>query len=314
MDIEEIGKIEKIPLRSIWKHEAIDFTKWLQNNSDVISEVIGMQINNLDREKSTGSFNVDLVGEDSTGNTVIIENQLEKSNHDHLGKIITYFSAFDASVAIWIVSDARPEHISAISWLNESTAGKFYLIKVEGIRIGDSKKAPLLTLIVGPSETIVNAGKTKMEKKETKELREKFWTIIIEKSKLLHQLFNAISPSSGPYIGAGAGKTGLSYQFWINKEDSRIQLKIDKGKNKENENLEILNNLMTHKDEIEKEFGEILEWDELPDDRSCCIRKSYKNGGYSSSQDEWINIADNMVQDMSKLEKALAPFIKKLKI
>ena len=122
-----IGKIEKVPLRDIWKHEANNFTKWLQNNIDILSEVIKILLTNVEREQSTGNFYVDLTAEDNSGNTVIIENQLEKSDHDHLGKIITYLSSMDATTAIWIVSDPRPEHVSAINWLNESTAANFYL-------------------------------------------------------------------------------------------------------------------------------------------------------------------------------------------
>ena len=95
-----IGKIKKVPLRDIWKHEANNFTKWLQNNIDVLSEVIKIPLTNVEREQSTRNFYVDLTAEDNSGNTVIIENQLEKSDHDHLGKIITYLSSMDATTAI----------------------------------------------------------------------------------------------------------------------------------------------------------------------------------------------------------------------
>ena len=140
-----IGKITRVPLRQVWKHEAYDFTQWLQDNVDVLNQVLDVDIANLDREQAAGSFSVDLVGEDDAGNSVVIENQLEKSDHDHLGKLITYMTAFDAKTAIWIVSDPRPEHIAAISWLNESTDNSFYFMKLEAIQIGESEPAPLLT-------------------------------------------------------------------------------------------------------------------------------------------------------------------------
>ena len=89
-----IGKIERVPLRDIWKHEAYDFTTWIEDNIDVVSEVIGETLSSPEREQSAGKFNVDLVAEDESGNTVIIENQLEKSNHDHLGKLIPNLSGF----------------------------------------------------------------------------------------------------------------------------------------------------------------------------------------------------------------------------
>ena len=112
----------------------------------------------MDREQAAGTFSIDLVAEDEGGGTVIIENQLEKSNHDHLGKLITYLTAMSGKAAIWIVSDPRPEHVAAITWLNESASADFYMVKVEAVRIGDSPPAPLFTLIVGPSEDAKDVG------------------------------------------------------------------------------------------------------------------------------------------------------------
>ena len=230
-----IGKIEKVPLRDIWKHEAHDFTKWLQENIDILSDVINLPLTNVEREQTTGNFYVDLTAEDNSGKTVIIENQLEKSNHDHLGKIITYLSSMDATTAIWIVSDPRPEHVSAINWLNESTAANFYLLKIEGVKIGNSDPAPLLTLIVGPSEETENVGKSKREKKERYVLRKDFWTIVLTKLKDKTNLFNAVSPSESSWLGAGSGKRGIQYTMWVTQEDARLSLYIDRGKDSEEE-------------------------------------------------------------------------------
>jgi len=158
-----VGKIERVPLRDIWKHEDYDFTSWLQDNIDVLNDALGLSLSNPESEQSARSFNVDLLAEDETGNPVIIENQLEKSDHNHLGKLITYLTAIGAKTAVWIVEDPRPEHVGAISWLNESSSANFYLSKVEGIKIGDSESAPLLTLIVGPSEESREVGEKKKE-------------------------------------------------------------------------------------------------------------------------------------------------------
>jgi hypothetical protein len=309
-----IGKIEKVPLRSIWKHEALDFTRWLQENSDVISQAVGFELLNVEREQSTGNFNVDLVAEDSSGHTIIIENQLEKSDHDHLGKIITCLSSFDAQVAVWIVAEPRPEHIGAVSWLNESTSAKFYLLKVEGLRIGESAPAPLLTLIVGPSEAIENAGKTKREKKERHELRKQFWTVVLEKSKAKHLLFNAISPSDATYLSAGAGKSGISFQFWVNQEEARVALYIDKGKGSDAVNVEIFNKIKEHQKEIESTVGFPLDWDELPEDRACIIRKTFTTAGYKSSEEAWARVADEITDAMVSFEKAVSKVLKEIKI
>lgn len=120
-----IQKIARISLREAFKHEAYDFTKWLQENLDVLNDCIDLTLSNAEAEATAGDFSVDLVAEDASGNKVIIENQLEKSNHDHLGKLITYLVAIEARAAIWIVSEPRPEHVSAITWLDESSGSSY---------------------------------------------------------------------------------------------------------------------------------------------------------------------------------------------
>src|SRR5690349_5541424 len=125
-----IGRLQRVALREVWKHEALDFTQWLQNNIEVLNETLDLNLTGADRERAAGDFSVDLVAEDEDGGTVVIENQLEKSNHDHLGKLITYLTAIGAKTAIWIVSDPRPEHVAAIGWLNASSSAAFYVVKV----------------------------------------------------------------------------------------------------------------------------------------------------------------------------------------
>jgi RecB family endonuclease NucS len=110
-----IGKIQRVPLREVWRHEAHDFTAWLRDNIDVLNDALNLSLSNAEREQAAGDFSVDLVAEDESENPVVIENQLEKSNHDHLGKLLTYLVAIGARTAIWIVADPRPEHVSAIA-------------------------------------------------------------------------------------------------------------------------------------------------------------------------------------------------------
>ena len=140
---------ESPPAREVWKHEAYDFSSWLTENLDVLNDHLEVPLVSADTEQAAGAFSVDLLAEDEGGKSVIIENQLERSNHDHLGKVITYLASFGAETAIWIVADPRPEHVAAVTWLNESSAASFYLFKVEAVRIGASAPAPLLTQIVG---------------------------------------------------------------------------------------------------------------------------------------------------------------------
>ncbi len=309
----KIEKIQKVPLREIWKHEAQDFTKWLQDNIEVIDDVLDIRLSNVEREQSTGTFNIDLKAEDEDGNLVIIENQLEKSNHDHLGKIITYLTAVGANKAIWIVAEPRPEHIGAIAWLNESNAAEFYLLKIEGIKIGNSSPAPLLTLIVGPSDEAKEAGETKKEIAERYSIRHNFWKILLEKAKSKTRLHETISPSHHGWIGTGAGKRGLAYNYSITKHEGKVELYIDRGKESADENNKIFDYFCDHKDDIEKSFGEKLSWERLENKRACRIAKTISLGGYRDPE-KWDSAIDAMIDAMIRLEKALAPIIMKLKI
>jgi hypothetical protein len=205
MDTPGIGKLERVALREVWKHEAHDFTQWLQENIDVLNAALDLNLVNVDREQDTGSFSIDLVAEDEGGGTVIIENQLEKSNHDHLGKLITYLTGMGAKAAIWIVSDPRPEHVAAVAWLNESSSAAFYMVKVEAVRIGSSPAAPLFTLIVGPSEETKDVGQTKKQIAERYGIRRRWWTQLIERSAKVSKLHAHITPGEYSWIGTSSG-------------------------------------------------------------------------------------------------------------
>lgn len=292
-----VGKIERVKLRDIWKHESYDFTKWLQDNIDVLNEILGLNLSNPEREKSAGSFSVDLVAEDEAGNPVIIENQLEKSDHNHLGKLITYLTAIDAKTAIWIVTDPRPEHVAAINWLNESSSARFYLLKIEAIRIGNSEPAPLLTLIVGPSEESRTVGERKKEMAERHILRYNFWKELLERAKEKTKLHAQTSPQPYTSIGAGAGKSGLAFNYSVTQHEARVELYIDRGKDSEKENKAIFDQLFSHKEEIERAFGESLIWERLDTKRACRISKQLVLGGYRD-QEKWPEIHDQMIDAM----------------
>jgi len=309
-----IGKITRVPLRHVWKHEALDFTTWLQDNIDIVGDAIDLELSGAEREQAAGAFSVDLVAEDSSGNSVIIENQLEKSNHDHLGKVITYLVAMEAKTAIWIVSDPRPEHVAAIAWLNEASSVNFYLLKVEAIKIGESAPAPLVTLIVGPSEESKGVGRTKQEIAERYVIRKKFWAALLDRAKPQTKLHAAISPSHYNWVGTGAGIAGLSFNYAVRKYDSQVELYIDRGKDCGDINREIFLKLEANRTEIEDEFGEPLDWQSLEGKRACRIRKTVATGGYRTDEVEWPSIHKELIKAMVGLERALRPYMAKIKL
>ena len=308
-----IGKLERVPLREVWKREANDFTTWLEANHDVIEEVVDIGLTGVERERSAGTFNVDLVGEDSSGSPVIIENQLEKSDHDHLGKVLTYLTSLEAKTAIWIVSEPRPEHVKAIAWLNESSPASFYLLKAEAVRIGDSPPAPLLTVIVGPSEESREVGDTKKDFAERYALRRRFWTELLKRAGERTALHGNISPSRQNWISTGAGRAGLNYNYVVRQHDARVELYIDRGKGADEENTALFQQLQLRQEDIESVYGQALDWDRVEGRRACRIAHQVDVGGYRD-EDKWPAIHEAMIDAMIRLEKALSPHISKLDI
>ena len=307
-----IGKLQRVSLREVWPNEARDFTPWLQDNIDVLNELFDLTLSNPESEMSAGTFSVDLVAEDEAGNLAIIENQLEKSNHDHLGKLITYLTVLGAKTAIWIVADPRPEHVRAIPWLNESPEAAFYLVKVEAVQIADSPPAPLLTTIVGPSDETKEAGSTKKRFAERHIIRYRFWTELLDRAKTKTNLHANISPSYQNWIDASAGKGGLKFNYVIRQHDANVELYIDRGKDKGPENKKIFDDLRLSKEAIEDAFGGSLEWQRLEGKRACHVAKNIALGGYRDHSDKWPETQDALVDAMILLESAFRPYIARL--
>lgn len=304
-----IAKLTRLPLREVWKHEALDFSRWLEENIDVLAEVLDLNITVTERESAAGDFSVDLVAEDDEGHVVVIENQLTLSDHGHLGKLVTYAAALDARGAVWIVARPRPEHVQAVTWLNESMPTLFYLVQVEAVQIGDSAPAPLLTRIVGPSAEAVAVGDVKKDLSERHHLRKAFWAELLERARPRTRLHSAVSPSTSNWVAAGAGTSGLLWSYVILQHQGRVELYIDRGN--EEQNLRIFDALAERRGDIERSFGEPLDWQRLEGRRGCRIAYHIAVGGWRD-REQWPQVADAAIDAMIRLEAALRPQLKSL--
>jgi hypothetical protein len=298
-----IAKLQQLPLREVWEHEATNFTPWLEENLDILSDAIGPTLSGARREQAAGDFSVDLIAEDAEGNPVVIENQLEASDHDHLGKLITYMAAREAKKGIWIIASPRQEHVQAVSWLNKFSPTDFYLIKLEAVRIENSPPAPLFTVIVGPSREIRQIGRAKSEWTGDVALRRKFLTELQEKAKTRTELFANASIATHE-LRMNAGKPGLTFELVIYEHKAVVQLAIDPNREK---NREFLKKLEEARPDIDTNFGESLEWHTKNIGR-CFIYKGITKGGYHD-EEQWSEIQGAMIEAMVKLEKALKPHI-----
>lgn len=311
-----IGKIKKVSLRELWEKEDRDFTKWLEENIEYLNEVLDIDISIESREEKVGPFKVDLFGVDNFGKKVIIENQLEKTDHDHLGKIITYLTNIEANTAVWITSKPTVEHVKSIEWLNEITPDDvaFYLIKIEAIKIESQElAAPLFTVVTGPSRESKQIGAEKKEYAQRHILRKEFWTQLLEKTKEKTKLHTNVSPSIYSWIGTGAGKSGIGYNYIITNKYASCEIYLDRGKEFEEPNINKIrfDKLFKYKNEIEKEFGSEIKWERLENRRASRISIRFENVGLKD-KDKWDELQNNMVDAMIKLEKSFRKYIKAL--
>ncbi len=308
-----IGKLKKVNLRNVWVNEAKDFTGWLSDNLDMLSDHIDCELSLLEREKKTGSFSADIFAEGPNGETVVIENQLEKTDHDHLGKLVTYLSNLTAKIAIWITSHPRLEHITAINWLNEISPAdtSFFLVKVEAYTIGDSEPAPLFTTICGPSPEAKEIGEQKQDLAERHLKRIEFWKQLLDKAKEINPLHANVSPSKDNWVTAGAGKSGMGWSYSITMDKGSVELFIDRGPDKKEETDQIYEVIVSDREKIEEAFGDTLEWDKKEGRRVCRIKSHCTIGGLRHG-DQWNEIQNDMVDRMKRLENALRPSLKKI--
>lgn len=293
----------------LWDREDTEFTPWLEENIDYLNESLDSSFTVTERERSTPTgFSIDLVVEAEDGDrTGVIECQLNESDHDHLGKLLAYTTAFEANIGVWIVKEPRYEHRLTIEWLNEVTEKFFYLVTIEAIEIKGTL-APLFTPVTVPSPAVKEIGEEKREPSERDLKQERFWEELFEKSEDF-DLFSNISSKQQGWISKGVGHAGVYYRYRIRNEWADIGLYISAGTKEENE--EIFDKLQEHKDKIETEFDNELDWQRLKDSKACRVVYQVTDTGLKD-EEEWDDIQDEMVSNMKKFKSAIEEPIEKL--
>jgi hypothetical protein len=202
-----------------------------------------------------------------------------------------------------------------VSWLNDSTASSFYLLRVEAVQIGDSPPAPLLTPIVQPTAQDKEVAATKKEQAVRHVQRRAYWGRLLQVASEVSKLHSGISAGAHPYISTGAGTSGLSYQYWVTKDDARVVLWIDRGPEHGDLNFSIFDQLQSQREAIEADFGGPLHWQRMEEARSCKIVAEVPSApGWRDDLDDRINDLLTLAQTMARFERALAPRIASLNL
>lgn len=280
-----LGKLEPVELREIWDDEARSFTPWLarSENIQILSDTLDIELE-LDRtEVFVGSFRADIVCKSTDDSTVIIENQLEKTNHGHLGKLITYASGLNAKYVIWICSIALEEHRRAIDWLNETTIGtNYYLLEIKLWRIGNSPPAPQFTILSrkNPWAEAVSVITQPDNLSDTRKLHLEYWTALRDYMTERKTFLRLRTPRPSHWYSMAIGRSRFSLALIRNNNETKIGCELYIRGSEAKDAFALLEKQKT---ELEQILGK-LDWQELPEGQDCRIIQ-YKNAPLNDKKD-----------------------------
>ena len=267
----ELGKLKRVDPRSVWIHEARDFTPWLREHIELLSEAVGLELDLVETESPVGDFTVDLYAKDlNTGGWVIIENQLEQTDHNHLGQLMTYAAGKEAGVVIWISPSFRDEHRQALDWMNEITGDtvSFFGIELEVLQIDESARAPHFKLVAQPNEwspTIPEALTSRQRAYQT------FFRALLDKVKAEHpDLTRAKKAYPQSWFTFPVGRSGFAIgACFAQGRKFRVELYIDAGD--KSRNKAAFDVLRDDREAIEAGVGQPVVWERLDDRQASRI-------------------------------------------
>lgn len=296
-----LGRLSRVDLREIWVSESSDFTPWLarEDNLEILGETLGIDLELEAQEKSVGPFRADILCKDiGTGSWVLVENQLERTDHSHLGQLLTYASGLEAVTIVWIAARFTEEHRSTLDWLNKITdeSFRFFGLEVELWRIGESPAAPKFNIVSKPndwSRSVVQAARA-IDESELSDIRLKqrsYWDAFHQAlDKAAGPVSGARKPQPQSWMNYSIGRTGFNLGAVMIRPKRQIRAELyiagDQAKS-------FFHLLLEQKQAIEQELGYELDWEELPTRRDCRISVYLTNVDPEDERDwprqhEWL--------------------------
>ena len=309
-----LGRIEQVSIRQIWNHEAEDFTPWLAENLTLLGNALGMELQEVAQEAQVGSFSLDILAKEVGRDvSVAIENQLEWTDHGHLGQLLTYAAGYDARVVVWVTPHFQDEHRAAIDWLNRWTPEEveFYAVEVRAIKIGDSLPAPEFRPVAFPN------GWTKERLLESsglspssRQFRDFFQPLVDElrrtgftdRTKAYARYYQRFPPSRFKGIEYGAC-------FYYRPDVASVYVSID-TEDKEF-NKRVFDALKEREAEIQTGIDGKLEWRRNDAYRFSTI-DIRRDGSMDDPQEKLEEIRAWMLEYLPKLKEVLDPHLERV--
>jgi hypothetical protein len=321
MTNQQLGRLERVDLRDIWISEATSFTPWLakSENMAILGETLNIDLELEAQERAVGPFRADLLCKDiDTDRWVLIENQLERTDHTHLGQLLTYASGLEAVTIVWIAARFTEEHRSTLDWLNKITneSFRFFGLEVELWRIGASPAAPKFNIVSKPNEWSHSVAKAARviddgEQSDTKLMQARYWAALNAK----------LDDIGGPI----SGKRKAQPQSWIHYRIGRSHMGIGGAMNTQKKQIRaelylmgspaktMFGLLRDQKADIERELGYALEWQELPDGQDSRIAV-FLNDADPADETDWPRQLDWLAERLNEMHRVFAPRVRDLKI
>lgn len=304
--VADLGRLSSVPARDVWPHEARDFTPWLLQNVDVLSDLLGMDLVLEVAEHPVGGFSLDLLGRDeATDRAVIVENQLEQSDHLHLGQILTYAAGTDPATIVWIATSFREEHRAAIDWLNERTDEdtRFFGVEIDVVRIGDSTPAPNFRLVAKPNDwgKQVRASVKPSTNDERATLRRDFWEFTLERIRARHPAWTRARTTAADWCDVPTGVSGVKYSMSWTRDGLVEQIWF--GDRDPGVNEQRFNAVLAQRETFESVVGATLRWEAMPGRKAAKIVLA---SPYSDieARETWTHAVDWLIEKQERLRTA----------
>lgn len=315
--MELLGSLSRANLRDVWPHEAHDFTPWLVQHIDELARVLQLELEVEAREADVGAFSLDILARDlGRDRLVVIENQLEPTDHVHLGQLITYAAGLEAGVVVWVSAEFREEHRQALDWLNrgDNNETEYFGVEIELVRVDDSRPAPSFRLVAYPNNWSRAQRRTGGHDGATPSglrLRyQAFFQTLIDELREAHRFTNARAGQPQNWYSFASGKAGLTYGMsFATSGELRTELYIDLQDKAKNEAL--FDALAAQKSALEHAFGEPLRWERLDARRACRIA-CYTQGSIDDPSDRLELHRKWSVERLLRFRRVFGPLLANL--
>lgn len=312
---QPLSTLVRVPPREAWKHEAGDFTPWLAETANLatLADALGLgELELVATEHQVGDFKLDILCTDGA-DQVIIENQLERTNHAHLGQIITYAAGIGAKKIIWVAETFRPEHVAALEFLNQNTTEdlNFFAVEIELWRIGDSPLAPKFEVVVKPNEW-AKAGREQaraaVSATPTKQLYLRLWTELVALLAKRASTIRPQKPRPQMWLNNSMGRAGFRLNPTASQQGKRlgVEVYIDHPESKR-----LFQALAAQREQLEQQLGFALDWQELPEAQACRIA-SWRPNSPLEEEASWSEYLDWFVERLVKMNAVFRPAIQAL--